>query len=274
MMRTYFQLSIALCLLPVAAIAQTVVVSNGGPSPVAPPAPIVATLPPIDDATTAAAQKVVDHVFPAGTMQKMMGEQFYKMMQPMMDQLGTVQLAEFGKIASNIADKPAEAAKMRAQFAKMDKATLGQLMDIIDPYWKQRQAEMLQAMRKPMADMMAKMEPDMREGYTLFYARHFTVAQLTELDRFFSTPTGSAYAAQSMLVGTDPEVMKKLMASLPKIMGSVPDMIKDLAQAQKDSSLPKVDYNHLSPEQITKMSKLLGISEAELQSKPRRHASH
>jgi len=258
--------------LPFAGFAQTVVAGNGGTTTVAPPPG--ATPPAPDDATVAAAQRVVNHIFPAGMMQKMMGEQFFKMMQPMMDQVGTLQLADLGKIVANVADKPADAEKIKKQFAKMDKATLGELMDIIDPYWKQRQAEMLHAMRKPMAEMMAKMEPDMREGYTIFYARHFNSTQLNELDQFFSTPTGNAYASQSMLVGTDPEVMKKMMAAMPKIMSALPDMIKDIAQAQNDSHLPKVDYSHLSPEQISKMSKLLGISEAELKPHPQHKSSH
>jgi len=273
-MQKYVLIGALVALLSAPVAAQTVVASNGGPAPVAAPAPSDAGPPPPDAVTTAAAQNVVNHIFPAGTMQKMMGEQFFKMMQPMMDQVGTLQLAELGNIVANAADKPADAERIKAQFMKMDKATLGQLMDIIDPYWKQRQAEMLQAMRKPMADMMAKMEPDMRDAYTLFYARHFSAAQLAELDQFFSTPTGSAYAAQSMLVGTDPEVMKKMIATVPKILSALPDMIKGVAEAQKDSKLPKVDRSHLSPEQISKMSKLLGISEAELTPKPHHKPAH
>lgn len=264
-------LGCASLMLPLAAAAQTVVASNGaiiGAAPIA----VTPSLP--DDATVAAAQRVVNHIFPAGMMQKMMGEHFLKMMQPMMDQAGTLQLADLGAMAANFSDKPADAEKIKAQFAKLDKATLGQLMDVIDPYWRQRQAEMLRAMQKPMADMMAKMEPDMREGYTIFYSRHFNVAQLAELDQFFSTPTGNAYATQSMLVGTDPEVLKKMMAAMPKIMSALPDMMKSLADAQKDSKLPKVDYAHLSPEQLAKLSKLLGISETELRSERHQKSTH
>lgn len=65
-----------------------------------------------------------------------------------------------------------------------------------------------------------------------------------------------------------------MMTVMPKVMQSLPDMIKAVVEAQKHSKLPKADMSHLSPEQISKLSKLLGIPKSELSKPAHNHAAH
>jgi len=101
------------------------------------------------------------------------------------------------------------------------------------------------------------MEPDVRAGLIEAYARRFTTAQLTELDRFFSTPTGNSFAAQSMLVYMDPAVMTRMQKMMPKIMEMMPDMIKKM-QTATAAFPPMPKDSKLTKEQRDKLAALLG----------------
>ena len=48
--------------------------------------------------------------------------------------------------------------------------------------------------------------PDMMRAMQRAYARRFTVAQLTEVERFFATPTGQLYMDQGATIMADPDV--------------------------------------------------------------------
>ncbi|MDE2042219.1 MAG: hypothetical protein KGJ05_04000, partial [Alphaproteobacteria bacterium] len=112
---------------PVALAAQT-----PGVTPNAVSAPISAAVPETPTQTDyaarhAVAQRIIEHVMPPGMMQKMMGGMMKNMMSGFADQIGTMPMADIGKMAENISTKPSETAKIKTQFAKMDKATLGQV---------------------------------------------------------------------------------------------------------------------------------------------------
>lgn len=49
--------------------------------------------------------------------------------------------------------------------------------------------------------------PEMLTAMSRAYARRFTVAQLTELRTFFGSPTGQAYARESMGILSDPDIV-------------------------------------------------------------------
>lgn len=82
-----------------------------------------------------------------------------------------------------------------------------------------------------MGAIMSKVEPAVRDGLANAYARKFTAAQLRDLNRFFETPTGRFYAAESMMLFMDPEVMKSSMAMVPDLMKAMPAIGEKVKQA-------------------------------------------
>src|SRR3546814_2282127 len=62
------------------------------------------------------------------------------------------------------------------------------------------------------------LEPPMREGMAKAYARKFTADQLGELNGFFATPTGQAYASEWMAAQADPEVMLAVAKAVPPMV--------------------------------------------------------
>jgi len=104
-----------------------------------------------------------------------------------------------------------------------------------------------------------------REGLASAYAKRFTATQLTELNSFFATPTGKAYAADSMVIFMDPEVMKKMQEFVPTMMKAMPAIVDKAKTASASLPEPR-KLQDLSPSDRARLAKLLGIPEDQLDS--------
>ena len=183
------------------------------------PAPAAAPSADIDPQRFAAAQAVVRHVFPQGTYQRMMSTMMDSMMDGMMDSMFDMQMGDM------IPEGSPGHEEMKAEVGNK---TMRELMAAEDPHFEERLKITNKVMVEEMMPIMSRLEPDMQQGLARAYARKFDAAQLTELDRFFSTPTGHAYATESLLLWMDPEIvsmmgklMPELIKEMPAIMGKV-----------------------------------------------------
>lgn len=218
------------------------------PAPAAAPAAA-----PIAPAQLEAARAVVARVFPVGTYKRMMGETMDKIMGSMMDGMLDMPVAEIARLGGLEPEK----------VAGMDRTSIAEIMAIYDPHFRERSQIGMRAMMDSMAGMMDDMEPRFRAGLTRAYARKFSAAQLAELDRFFATPTGSVYAAESMMLYMDPEVMGEMQAMMPEMMRKMPDFM----QAMKDATAhlpPPRKNSELSGAEREKLAALLGVKEKDL----------
>ncbi len=219
--------------------AQTVVAATGDTVPVAGASPL--------------ATQIAGKLFPDGTYRRMLGPQFGKMMAGMTDNIGTMPIGPLVK-AAGLDD---------ASAAKLDKASIGEIMAIIDPAFKERMRRTMDGMFAAMIPLFEKMEPDLRDGLALSLQSRFTPDQLSELGRFFATPTGNAFAGQQMLLFMDPAVMGKMQAQMPKIMEAMPSLIAEATKATAD--LPKAKtLKDLTAEERTKLAGLLGVTPEKL----------
>ncbi|WCM26266.1 DUF2059 domain-containing protein [Sphingomonas sp. QA11] len=197
-----------------------------------------APIPSIDPERHAIAQAVVDKVFPPGTYRRMMDGTLSQMMSSMTDRMMDIPVADLARMGGIPEDK----------LHNLKPATLRQAMKIIDPVFDQRMKKMMDVMMPAMIDLMDTMEPDVRVGVVEAYERHFATSQLVEMNRFFSTPVGTEYAAQSMLMFTDPAViarmkdmMPKMMAAMPVIMAKVKAVTDDMPKPGKMTAKQKAD---------------------------------
>jgi hypothetical protein len=209
-----------LILLAAAAIAMPALAQPPPPAAVPSSAPPSASEP-VDPARLAAARQTVDFVWPLGTYARMMmGPMMDQIMQSMFD----VKLSDFA---------PPAAGNRKGVDTKAANATLRETLGSADPRLQDGMRVMMHAMTSEMAPIMTKIEPDLREGLSRAFARKFTVEQLNDLNRFFATPAGRAYAPDSMLMMTDPDVIRTLakatpmmMQAMPRIMAKVQDTMK------------------------------------------------
>lgn len=219
-------------------------------SPAQAPAPSDPAAAPIDPARLEAAQKTIQFIFPAGTYARIMDRTVNGMMKPMLDSMGKLSLKDLAAI-SGLSEE---------QLAKMPVSTLEEAMAIMDPAFKERTAAAMPAMFKAMQGLFAEFEPAMQEGLARAYARQFDVAQLAELNTFFATPTGSTYAANSMLIFTDPEIMRSMQTLMPALMKRMPEITKDMEKEL--SKFPKrKTYDDLTPDERKRLMRLLGIED-------------
>lgn len=211
-----------------------------------PAAPVPATAP-IDPKRAAPAERIAARLLPSGVFATLMKSSMDMVSNSMSNQMFDMPLRDFVKMAG-IDDTEA---------AKLGPATLKQIMEIFDPAFVERQRITMQVMGTEIGAFMTSMEPDYRAGLAESLAHRFDAKQLGEIDRFFATPVGSAYAGQSMLLYVDPAMMARLQNMMPRLMQSMPAIIKKVADAT--ASLPKPrDPKSMTEEEKAKFKALLG----------------
>ncbi|MFN3434084.1 MAG: DUF2059 domain-containing protein [Sphingomonas sp.] len=184
----------------------------------------------IDPARLAAAKVVIDQVWPLGT--------YARIMRATMDQVVS------GSLAGMYDLKPADL----GVDAKTDPATAGktlrQLAAQQDPAFDERMRITMRVMTDGITDLMSEVEPEVRVALANAYARRFTVEQLGDLHRFFDTPSGRIYAAESMTLMANPDMMKAMQSFIPKMVQGMPALMAKVEAATKH--LPPVKKKEAS----------------------------
>jgi len=205
----------------------------------------------VDPARLAEARITVDHVFPLGTYAKIMNGSMDKMIGSMTQSMSRIPLKDLAGMSG-------------VDVAKMGPGTTEQIMAIYDPAYKQRMQIATHTMMSQMTGIMTQFEPDIRDGMAHAYAARFDVAQLKQINAFFATPTGDAFAADYYTIMMSPEVMDKMQAFMPKLAKQMPAIVEKVKAATADLP-PMRKYKDLSEADRKKLAGLLGVSEADLE---------
>lgn len=205
----------------------------------------------LDPARLAAARQTVDYIFPAGTYGRIMSGTMDQMMDSIMD---------------STAQMPIKSLTAMSGFdtSKLGSASIAEIMEIYDPAYKERMRIVTRTMMADMTRLMTQFEPEIRDGLAHAYASKFDARQLGEMNAFFATPTGKAYAADSYLIMMSPEVMAKMQAFMPRLMQQMP-AIMEKVKAATDKLPPVRQYADLGEAEKDKLATLLGISRADLE---------
>ncbi|UIJ45500.1 DUF2059 domain-containing protein [Sphingomonas cannabina] len=210
----------------------------------APPVPSSAAA--TDPAKLALGQRIAGRLLPDGTYRTIMKATMDQVTSMFTDQIGAMPVRDLVK-AGGLSEE---------QAAKLGPGTIRQIAEIMDPAFDQRMRITMKVMGDEMSELMTQMEPEYRAGLAEAYATRFSANQLAELDRFFATPTGSAYASQSMAIYADPAMMRRMQTLMPKIMQAMPGIITKVTAATAD--LPKTrDAKSLSKEERARLEALL-----------------
>ena len=184
----------------------------------------------IDPQRLALAGQVVLHVFPEGTYQRVMSTSMEAMMDGMMNSMFDMQMGDI---------LPEGSAQDREAEAELGRKTMRELMAAEDPHFEERLKISNKVLMAEMVPIMSRLEPDVRTGLARAYARRFTADQLSELNRFFSTPAGHAYATESLLLWTDPEIMSLMGKAMPDLMKEMPAIMEKVQAATAHLPLPQ-----------------------------------
>lgn len=176
---------------------------------------------PITPNHLATAQATVDHVWPIGTYARMMDGTMDQMMDAMMASMFEMRM---GDVVGDTAEGEPLDAATRNQ-------TMRQVMLKSDPHFEERFRIMNRVMSNELVPVATRLEPYVREGLTRAYARRFSTAQLADLNRFFATPSGSAYAADSMMLFFSPEVIALMAKMGPELVKQMPAIMQKVTAA-------------------------------------------
>ena len=206
------------------------------------------SLPPIEPARLALAQKTMGALIPAGSLERMMDNLYGKMFKTIMGEFGG-QSDLMLSIQTGVESD---------QIAKLDEATKGKVADMFDPHRKEREDQITKVIKPLISEVLGDMEPPMREGMSKAYARKFTAAQLNDLNGFLATPTGTLYANEWMALQADPEVMVAVVKAVPplitKFIDRAPELEKDFKDLPKEKQLSDFDDKELA-----KLAKLMKV---------------
>ena len=206
------------------------------------------SLPPIEPARLALAQRTMGALIPAGSLEKMIDNLYGKMFKTIMGEFGG-QSDLMLSIQTGVESE---------QIAKLDEATKSKVADMFDPHRKEREDQITKVIKPLISEVLGDMEPPMREGLAKAYARKFTAAQLTDLNGFLATPTGTLYANEWMALQADPEVMVAVIKAVPplvtKFIDRAPELEKDFKDLPKEKQLSDFDDKELA-----KLAKLMKV---------------
>jgi hypothetical protein len=195
--------------------------------PATPPVATAAANAAPDQAKLAIGRKVAARLVPDGSFMKVMSGTLDTMTSGMMDQMMDIPVKDLAGLVG-ISEEAVQ---------NLGPGTLREIMTILDPAFKERTEIGMKAMFSGMGGIMSAMEPEMREGMAIAYANRFSVAELTDLDTFFASPSGQRFAAENMTIMTDPALVSRMQGLMPKIIEAVPAIAKKAEEAT--ASLPK-----------------------------------
>lgn len=176
---------------------------------------------PVDPVRLAAARPVVEKLWPRGTYRRMMDGVMSGMMQQVMNQMFDMPARDFAT---------AGGASTESTDAIGDK-TMGELISQADPHFRERTTIATDVMLKEMIPLIEKLEPAIRDALAVVYARKFSSAQLADLNGFFATPSGQAFAGEFMMTFVDPELTGQMQAFVPELIATMPAIMTKVAAA-------------------------------------------
>lgn len=178
---------------------------------------------PVDPARLKLAEQTVFKLIPPGT--------YSKIMKDMMDSMaGGIVEQMMGMDAAMMAGMAGEEAGSEAAEAVKGK-TMGDLAGEKDPAFKERMDITMKVMFSEMGTLMTDMEPVVRTAMSSIYARKYSAAELADMNRFFATPSGAAFASNFMSSFTDKEMIDASFGMMPKMMEAMPAIMKKVEEA-------------------------------------------
>ena len=213
----------------------------------------VEPLTPEQEARMPLARTLAAQVVPEGAMTEMMSGMFDGLLGPMMN---------------GLASDPVSILNERLDYAlpdtDMDEAAARQALDLLDPAWEERNTRMIAAMQRSTATMAEVMEPVIRAAMAELYAIRFDDEQLADISAFYATETGAVFARESYMMASDPRIVGAMFADPDATFGAFGTMAEEMAAV--DRGLPaRRGYGDLSEEQRGELSRLTGLSKADLE---------
>jgi Uncharacterized protein conserved in bacteria (DUF2059) len=163
---------------------------------------------PINPVQLKLAETTAAKLLPNGSIKNMMATMLDTFLTPMMNTLPEMSSTEI-MLKIGIYE---------GEIENLDEEKRKTITAMLDPMRKQRGKQIMDSVMPLLDETMTMLEPPMRTGISRAYARKFSADQLRQINGFFATPAGSAFAAASYPLQADPEVMQAVFKALPEML--------------------------------------------------------
>lgn len=205
-------------------------------------------LPAVPPAQLALAQQTTTALVPPGSLAKMIDNMYGKFFKGLMGELGGMSDLMLS-IKTGVESEKIEA---------LDEKSKAAIADMFDPQRAQREEQMTNVIKPLITEALGDLEGPMRNGMAYAYARKFSAEQLGEMNAFFATPTGKAYADEWMALQADPEVMLAMVKAVPPLINKFMDRGPEIEGKLKD--LPKErQLSDFTDAELAKLAKLMKV---------------
>jgi hypothetical protein len=211
-------------------------------------------LPPVPPAQLALAQQTTGALVPPGSLEKMMDNLYGKLLRGM--------LGEFGGMSDLMLSY--KTGVENDKIAALDTPTKEKIADLFDPYRKAREEKIMTNIKPLVSEVLRDFEAPMRDGMAKAFARKFSADQLTQMNSFFATPAGSAYAGEWMALQVDPEIILAVLRSVPPMADKWIDRAPELEAKFKDDLPKEKQMADLSDAELTKLAGLMKVDVQQL----------
>lgn len=199
------------------------------------------------------ATRIITRMIPDGTLGEVMGGMFDKLLGP---------LAAATDAPAN--DTVQKGLGITPGLSDLSAEQTAEIASMLDPAYAERHNREMAVMPAVMRDMMTAMEPTMRKAMSELYAINFSQKELDDIEAFFQTDSGAAYARKSFTMSSDPRVVSATMEALPELMVAITSMEQKIAAASADLP-PKRSFAELSGAEKAKIARLTGYSVADIE---------
>ena len=206
-----------------------------------------------EEARLPAANRVAGAMMPDGFYGKMMEKLMGSTMRPMFDIFTAPDMVVASRTGAD-----------QNTIDALSEAEQAELARILDPAYDRRADAILGTISTLMTEIGTTMEQPMREGYARAFAKRFESGQLSDIEAFFATPSGNAFASESMALFSDPEVMSSMMGSMPAMFGAMSDMEGTMEEAM-NALPPERSFADLTDDERARLTAALGIDEVQLE---------
>ena len=210
-------------------------------------------LTPEQEALVPLASDVVGAMIPQGAMGEMFSAMFQDLTEPFAMLGGDSQTGTASELLGWYVDGD-----------DLGEDTSAEVVAIIDPAREQRKEAEMQAIQDGIIDVMAALEPAMREAMAKAYAANFTRTELTDIGAFFSTPSGASFASKSYKLASDPRIWVGMLDNLPELIGPIMGAVME-GQAKVEALPQAKTYADLTPGERSRLTALTGLTESELE---------
>lgn len=202
------------------------------------PAPAKPASAPADPQKAALAGRVAMALWPDGTYGRILDSMFGGGGNGLADLFLDMRPGEvLGMMAESMAGNGKAAAPSEKPAAPSP--TLREALRAEDPYFEERMRITMKVIGEEVNRIARPLEPRFRDGLAKSIARRFTTEQLGPIAAFLETEAGKAYAAQSMTLFIDKDVMLAMIQSMPAIIKEMPTALKKVEQATAHLPKPK-----------------------------------